>query len=221
MSRADYCRVVWRMHSASIFQQRVTVSLLSTDTHPQLSFATTQPIGPLFPPFDTSSPEASYDQVPTPETTRAPIGTPTASGFTENDPSARLIDIVSETWAMISPIPVTDPYLPPTNLARILMSAYLLKRAGPEDADGLVPLGVNLISVDLLKQSDTSPMNTKAGEKALREVLGMYSDLATLARSRGIEVWKRGVLPWHIAAARKGKRAVRGCMRWGQRQRSD
>ncbi|KAL8777960.1 MAG: hypothetical protein Q9194_002266 [Teloschistes cf. exilis] len=200
---------LWRMHSGSIFQQRVTVILLSIDTHPQLSFASTQPTGPLFLPFDTSSPEASYDQVTAPETTRAPAGTPTASGFTENDPSARLVDIVSETWAMISPIPATDPYLPPTNLAHVLMSAYLLKRAGPEETDGLVPLGINLISFDLFKQIDTSSANTKSGEKVLREVFGMYSDLATLARSRGIEAWKRGVLPWHIAAARKGKRAIK------------
>lgn len=92
------------------------------------------------------------------------------------------------------------------------MSGYLLKRAGAGDDDGLLPLGVNLISVDLSK----SEVGTKQEqEKVLREVLAMYADLACLARLRGTEEWKKGVLPWHVAAARKARRAVSGCMRWG------
>ncbi|KAL8692987.1 MAG: hypothetical protein Q9218_002104, partial [Villophora microphyllina] len=221
---------VWRVHSASIFhQQSVTVTMFSVNSHPPLSFPPQQPpSGYHFLPVNTStSPQTPYDQVPTPDhsspsvTAPRPVlsSTPTgASGFTDTDPSARLIDIVSETWAMISPIPATDPYLPPTKFVRVLTSGYLLKRAGPEDDDGLVPLGINLVSTDISKQADMNAASTKAHEKVMRELLGMYSDLATLARSRGLEEWKTGVLPWHLAAARKGKRAVRGCMRWGERR---
>lgn len=38
-------------------------------------------------------------------------------------------------------------------------------------------------------------------EMLLREVLGMYRDLATLARARGTLNVQRNTLPWHIATA--------------------
>ncbi|KAL8951519.1 MAG: hypothetical protein Q9222_002510 [Ikaeria aurantiellina] len=154
-------------------------------------------------------------------TNHLPATTPSASTstFTDHDPSARLIDIVSETWCFISPIPIQDPYLHNPHRAPVPMSGYILKRRGTEDADGLISLGVNLIDVDVLKSKPRSTTDdVKAQEKVLREMLGMYADLAHLARLRGTEEWREGVLPWHVAAARKAKEAVSKCMRWGERR---
>ncbi|KAL9014680.1 MAG: hypothetical protein Q9173_000676 [Seirophora scorigena] len=217
---------IWRHHSASAFKTPITISVLSIDTNPPLAFPPKKPSITFPLPSSTmdTSPAATtpYDQVltpdqPSPTTTHTPTRqTPLASGFTDPDPSARLIDVVSETWCLISPCPIPDPYLL-TNplLALTSTSGYLLKRAGPDDEDGLIPLGVNLITVDLKRDDAGSKMEQ---EKLLREILKVYADLACLARLRGTEDWKSGVLPWHLAAARRAAGAVTGCMRWGKRE---
>ncbi|KAL8768475.1 MAG: hypothetical protein Q9209_005266 [Squamulea sp. 1 TL-2023] len=220
---------VWRLHASSKFRQQMTITILSVDTDPPLSFLGGHGSpGPGHPvnPFNTSttaltsnnqdlaadnanrsashmSGRATQDHPPTPN----------ATGFSDHDPSARLIDVVSQTWAMTSPTPILDPYLPRQHLAPVLSSGYLLKRAGAEDNDGLIPLGVNLIAT-IMSKPDTG--NCQAHDKTLTEVLEMYSDLATLARLQGLEAWKVGVLPWHVAAAKKAKKAVTGCMMWGK-----
>ncbi|KAL8807028.1 MAG: hypothetical protein Q9200_004844 [Gallowayella weberi] len=183
----------------------------------------------FLPATPESSPAAYalYDQIPTPDNSSPTVihtpsraaqnhpATPSAPGFSENDPSARLIDVVSKTWAMVSPTPIPDPYLGPPHLASVLGSGYLFKRAGAEDYDGLIPLGINLITTIISKPE---ARNCQTTLKTLREVLGMYSDLAMLARLRGLEEWKTGILPWHVAAARKARRIVTRCMRWGERK---
>ncbi|KAL8730133.1 MAG: hypothetical protein Q9181_004771 [Wetmoreana brouardii] len=216
----------------SLLQQKFTISVLSIDSNPPLSFLPDHPADEFPPPAATlgTSPTVStpYDQILTsdhssPATFQSParpLGhqptTPSASGFTDSDPSARLIDIVSDTWSVIAPGPIPDLYLPAPHLAPVNASGYLLKRAGTEEEDGLIPLGVNLVSSDISKTSDGGALIRH--EKFLRDVLSMYSDLATLARLRGTEEWRRGVLPWHVAAARKAGIAVSGCMRWGKKE---
>ena len=209
----------------------MSITLLSIDTDPPLSFRNGQmtinvdlPTSPL---DTTPAAFTPNDQMPTSDypspTVNHTLGrgarnlpfTPSATGFSDKDASARLIDIVSQTWAMISPTPGLDPYLPRQPLASVLASGYLLKRAGAEDNDGLVPLGINLIATNLTK-AETG--NGQTHTKTLTEVLERYSDLAMLARLRGLEEWKVGVLPWHVAAARKAKNAVIRSMRWGQRK---
>ncbi|KAL9024501.1 MAG: hypothetical protein Q9196_006471, partial [Gyalolechia fulgens] len=223
---------VWRLHSASAFQQHVTVTLLSIDASPPLSLPPYQAAAtfPLQSSSLDTSPAAStpFDPAPTPDHS-SPINThtpnrhtlnspsaPSASGSTDPDPAARLVDVVSETWCMISPSPIPDPYLPTPDLAPILRSGYLLKRAGTDDEDGLIPLGVNLVCTDLSRHE---PGTLQVQTRVLRDVLGMYGDLACLARLRGTEEWRNGVLPWHVAAARKARKAVSGCMKWGSRRR--
>ncbi|KAL8851893.1 MAG: hypothetical protein Q9221_003216 [Calogaya cf. arnoldii] len=141
--------------------------------------------------------------------------TPSAGGFSDNDPSARLVDVVSQTWIMASPTPILDPYLPRQQFAPILVSGYLVKRAGAENKDGLIPLGINLVAT-IFPKGETG--NHEVHTKTLTEVLRIYSDLATLARLRGLEEWSAGVLPWHVAAARKARKAVTRCMRWGEKK---
>ncbi|KAL8924502.1 MAG: hypothetical protein Q9172_002667 [Xanthocarpia lactea] len=222
---------IWRLHSTSLFRQQMSITILSIDTDPPLSFRngqTTINVGLPTSPLDTTPaastpneqmptsdyPSPAINQTPGRGARNAPI-TPSATGFSDKDASARLIDIVSQTWAILSPTPGLDPYLPRQPHASVLASGYLLKRAGAEDNDGLVPLGVNLIATNLSK---AEAGNGQTHAKTLTEILEMYSDLGMLARLRGLEEWRVGVLPWHVAAARKAKQAVTRSMRWGQRK---
>ncbi|KAL8647785.1 MAG: hypothetical protein Q9226_006289 [Calogaya cf. arnoldii] len=141
--------------------------------------------------------------------------TPSAGGFSDNDPSARLVDVVSQTWTMASPTPILDPYLPRQQFAPILVSGYLVKRAGAENKDGLISLGISLVA-SIFPKGETG--NHEVHTKTLTEILRIYSDLANLARLRGLEEWSAGVLPWHVAAARKARKAVTRCMRWGEKK---
>ena len=79
-------------------------------------------------------------------------------------------------------------------------SGYLLKRAGSRDEDGLIPVGVDIIHAQ------------KDKEGLLREVLGMYRDLALLARVRGLVHGVNGAIPWHIAVARNASEALNSLM---------
>ncbi|KAL8786122.1 MAG: hypothetical protein Q9213_002988 [Squamulea squamosa] len=220
---------VWRLHTSSKFRQQMTITILSIDANPPLSLSSEHmspsPGHPVS-PFGTSQTAfTSHDQVlaadnANPSASHTPgranqdhPPAPNVTACSDHDPSARLIDVVSQTWAMISPLPILDPYLPRQHLAPVLASGYLLKRAGAEESDGLIPLGVNLIAT-IISRPETGIC--QAHGKTLSEILEMYSDLATLARLRGLEEWKVGVLPWHVAAARKAKKAVTGCMMWGE-----
>ena len=81
-------------------------------------------------------------------------------------------------------------------------SGYLVKRAGPRDEDGLIPLGVHLVH------------GQKPYKAVLKEILGMYRNLGTLARARGVEDPVKSVLPLHVAAARKAWKALSETMRY-------
>lgn len=81
-------------------------------------------------------------------------------------------------------------------------SGYLVKRAGPRDEDGLIPLGVNLVH------------GQKPYKAVLKEVLGMYRNLGTLARVRGVVDPVKSVLPLHVAAARKAWKMLSETMRF-------
>ncbi|KAL8692955.1 MAG: hypothetical protein Q9224_003854, partial [Gallowayella concinna] len=224
--------LVWRHHSSIVSRQQVKILMLSIDTKPPLSFPTGRTnydaIFPTTTPETTPAAHGLYEQMPTPDYSSPTVihtpgrptpnqpATPSAPGFSEADPSARLIDVVSKTWAMMSPTPIPDPYLGPPHLAAVLASGYLFKRAGAEEDDGLLPLGINLITTIISKPEAGN--NFQANIKTLKEVLGMYSDLALLARLRGLEEWRTGILPWHVAAARKARRVVTRCMRWDERR---
>ena len=84
----------------------------------------------------------------------------------------------------------------------LVASGFLVKRAGPRDENGLIPLGVNLVH------------GQKPYKAVLKEVLGMYRNLGTLARVRGVVDPVKSVLPLHVAAARKAWKALSETMRY-------
>lgn len=130
-----------------------------------------------------------------------PTPTP-ASGPPDGDTDARLIDITDESWGLVLPVANVDALLPPW-LCGPLASGYLLKRGGTRDEDGLLAIGVNVVHAEL-----------KGIDPLLRDVLGMYRDLAALARIRGVVDRVKGMLPWHVAAARRAGASINRLMTW-------
>lgn len=94
-------------------------------------------------------------------------------------------------------VPGSTPTLCPA-----LLSGYLIKRAGARDEDGLLSL-----AVDIVHASKPSPA-------LMKDVLVIYRSLGTLARSRGVIHSVRGVLPWHLAIAKKSYASVEALMPW-------
>jgi mediator of RNA polymerase II transcription subunit 13 len=136
---------------------------------------------------------------------------PPSTAFTEHDVEARLIDMSDETWGVLMNSPSEVSSLSKSansDSCPALASGYLIKRAGPRDEDGLTRVGIKLL-------------HGQTGHRTvLKEVLGMYGGLALLARARAIgnaetRGLAKGVLPYHVAAARKAHAAVSATMRYG------
>ena len=140
----------------------------------------------------TSSSQGGTAQMSTP---------PPTSGFGEQDTEARLIDATDETWGVLLSRSVDDDCVP-SEFCSALASGFLVKRGGPRESDRLVRIGVNIIR------------GQKPHRPLLKAILGMYNNLALLARVRGIADSATGVEPYHIAAARKAHRAVSASMKY-------
>lgn len=120
----------------------------------------------------------------------ASVLTPTEAPF-DAESESLLVDITDESWAVVLSHRLNiSPRL--TEYRPALVSGYLLRRKSASDGDGAYSMSVNLI------YSQRSP---SAQEALLRDLLGMYRDLATLARSKGMIIAQHNTLPWHIATA--------------------
>ena len=114
------------------------------------------------------------------------------------------MDVTDETWGVILNRSADDVCLP-SDLCKAIVSGFLIKRAGVRDEDGLIRLGVGIVCA----HGPIKPL--------LKAVLGMYRNLALLAKVRGTIDKVTGIMPLHLAAARRARRAVEASMRWGQR----
>lgn len=134
------------------------------------------------------SPDQAANAPTPPSGANAP--TPTEASL-EAESESLLTDICDESWGVILSHRLnSSPHL--TEYRPALTSGYLLRRKGATDGEGLYALTVNLLYTQ-------RPSSTH--ESLLREVLGMYRDLATLARARGTCAVQRSTMPWHIATA--------------------
>jgi mediator of RNA polymerase II transcription subunit 13 len=126
----------------------------------------------------------------------ANAATPTElSSVIEPDSDAVLIDASDESWAVILSHRLSNsPFI--TEYRPALVSGYLLRRNGVSDSQGVLAMSVNLVYTQ---------RPVVSYESLLREALGMYRDLATLARAKGTLHVQRNTLPWHIATAVKGQ----------------
>ena len=119
----------------------------------------------------------------------------------EHDSEARLIDVTDETWGVVMDGTLDDMGTR-SDRSTAVISGYLVKRAGPRDEDGLIPLGVNLVHAQ------------KPHKAVLKEVLGMYRNLGTLARVRGVVDPVKSVLPLHVAAAKRAWKVLSETMHY-------
>lgn len=146
------------------------------------------PVSTPNPSASIASPEPSGN-APTPSATyNAP--TPTEPSI-EPDSDVVLTDISDESWAIILSHRLnSSPHL--TDFRPALASGYLLRRKGTTDGEGVFSMTVNLVY---------SQRPSSSHGATLRETLGMYRDLASLARARGMRSVQHNTLPWHIATA--------------------
>ncbi|KAL3460436.1 mediator complex subunit 13 C-terminal-domain-containing protein [Aspergillus heterothallicus] len=185
----------------------VELTMLTVNTTPDLFLS--PPLPPI--PMSVLNPQASSTPVATPLPSGAilspdqlgnaptPPGggnipanapTPTDALF-ESDAEAMLTDICDESWGVVLSHRLNGT-LHLTEYRPALASGYLVRRKGATDSDGAFTMNVNILYAQRPSLSY---------ETLLREILGMYRDLATLARVRGTRIVQRGTLPWHIASA--------------------
>ncbi|KAJ6160918.1 hypothetical protein N7470_004314 [Penicillium chermesinum] len=153
--------------------------------HPTLS---STPVSTPNPNVSIASPEQSATVTTPSAMYNAP--TPTEPSV-EPDADVILTDICDESWAVILSHRLnSSPHI--TELRPALASGYLLRRKGATDGDGVYAMTVNLVHTQRPASSH---------DAILRDVLSMYRDLASLARTRGIRSVQANTMPWHIATA--------------------
>jgi len=152
------------------------------------------------PQASTTSPDQTTMATPTPGGTAINAPTPPEHNFDPNAETDLLLsDPIEGTWSVILSYGINQA--PSILEARpALASGYLLKRRGVTDADNVVALEVNIIYTAVISPSERQAL--------LKEVLGQYKDLVTLAKTRGMVDPVACVLPWHIATAMKGQQAL-------------
>ncbi|WEW58156.1 hypothetical protein PRK78_003623 [Emydomyces testavorans] len=188
---------------------KIELTLLSVNTRPCLYFKIPSP--PLqfnaltapntstpvsTPNLTIASPDPSVTAPTPPQTGAEQPPTPIAQPPDGTDSETILIDKSDEAWSVtLSHRLNISPSL--TTYHPALASGYLVRRRGEtSDTDGLASICVNIIYTHARVPT----------ELLLKEILHMYRDLATLARTKGI-IHAQGddVLPWHISTAVKGR----------------
>ncbi|KAI9779578.1 MAG: mediator of RNA polymerase II transcription subunit 13 [Candelina submexicana] len=201
---------LWTAFATQQVQPVATIILLGTDPNPtlsvhppslQLSSGGFTQTGTYTAPVATPQSSLSPDQFGNSTTSSAILassaGAASAQASTDTpidlDVESTLIDVTDETWGLIPSHRLHNTHsLVDINPA--LVSGYLLKRASAHDEKPFAILGVNLLWVSGGQQQRPTAV--------LKEVLGMYRGLSTLARAKGV-IGVDSTEPWHVAAARK------------------
>ncbi|EHK44246.1 hypothetical protein TRIATDRAFT_223394 [Trichoderma atroviride IMI 206040] len=187
---------------------KVTLVLLTVDSNPSLqllppAIKLPAPVAALHTPVSTPQPSMqSPEPVATPATPAANAAAATPSndgtGTAETESDEILVDVSDQTWGAITGHRLSNS----SSILEVqlsLMSGYLIKRTGLRLEDPPVVMEVNLI------YTETTP---RVHEPLLREMLGYFRGLGTLARARGVVDKEGDVRPWHVAAAEKAVRAL-------------
>lgn len=206
--------IVWLRALADSSRPSTSCTIVTVDPKPLLAFPSSglQRSSSDLAPGLLATPEATpQTNAPSPDIsglgstpvgTTAQAGTPPANvAFGDHDSEARLVDATDLTWGILMDGTLDDLKSFPDKSAS-MASGYLIKRAGPRDEDGLIPLGVDLVH------------GQKPYRAVLKEVLGMYRNLGTLARVRRIVDPVKSVLPLHVASSRKAWEVLSETMRY-------
>ena len=157
------------------------------------------------------------------------MGTPgTDPNVPDLDPDAQLVDSADEVWGLVLwhrlPISLSVVHPMPS-----LASGFLFRRgtAAAEGAEEPIVLGVNVVTMGGRDPTGGAGNgNGKGGsawkkqspksEAILKEVMGQYRGLLTLAQHKSVEVAQEGkrgsLLPWHVAVVEKAIDGLERCM---------
>ncbi|CAL3962480.1 unnamed protein product [Diplocarpon coronariae] len=202
----------WTGLASTESNAQISLTLVTVQTNPSLRLlpapVTLTPNGStaqtVFTPVST--PQALQSSIGSPDTvTTLTRGVPSSStpveALVEPDSDARLVDHTDQSWgAVLSHRLNNSNSLVETNPA--LISGYLLKRGGFNNNDPPVIMEVNIVHSEVVGNPRTFH------ESILREILGYYRGLGTLARTRGVVDAVKDIRPWHIAAAEKAVKAL-------------
>lgn len=202
----------WTSLASTESNAQVSLTLITVQTNPSLRLlpipATLSQNGPSPNSVITpvSTPQASQPTILSPDNASTPSQSAPTAGTpidtpTEPDPSARLLDATDQSWgAILSHRLNNSNSLLETNLA--LISGYLIKRGGTNADDAPVVLEVNIVFSEVVGNPRTFH------ENLLREVLGYYRGLGTVARIRGVVDAVKDIRPWHVAVVEKAVKAL-------------
>jgi mediator of RNA polymerase II transcription subunit 13 len=119
----------------------------------------------------------------------------------ELDADARLIDYTDQSWGAVLAHRLNNSNSL-LELEPALISGYLIKRGGTNPEDPPIVMEVNIVYSEVVGNPRTFH------EGLLREILGYYRGLGTLARVRGVVDSVKDIRPWHIAAVEKAVKAL-------------
>ena len=166
------------------------------------------------PQASTTSPDQYLNATPTPSGS-IPLNAatpPEVSFDPTNEADLTVQDPTEEAWCIILPFGLNQSHENIT-CRPAMLSGFLLKRQGLRDEDGLARLGAHLIHTSTL----SGPLDADEGkrkavaaarEELLRDILGQFRGLVTLAKTRGCIDSVHDVVPWHVATAVKGARVL-------------
>jgi mediator of RNA polymerase II transcription subunit 13 len=202
----------WAGLASTESNAQVNLTLITVQTDPSLRLLPAPSILPPVPnavlsvATPVSTPQTSQAAVFSPE----PIGTPSrepanastpVEGNAELDSDARLVDYTDQSWGAVLAHRLNNSNSL-LELNPALISGYLIKNGGTTNEDPPIVMEVNIVHCEVAGNPRTFH------ENLLREILGYYRNLGTLARVRGIVDPVKDVRPWHVAAAEKAVKAL-------------
>lgn len=202
---------VWSGLAANEAGAQVSLTLITVHTDPSVrllpaaTVLTTSGTAASSVITPVSTPQALQSSIVSPETASTPArevsNSAAADTPVEPDGDSRLIDLNDQTWGAVLGHRLNNSNsLLELNLA--LISGYLIKRGGMTNDDPPIVMEVNIVQSDVVGNPRTFH------ESLLREVLGYYRGLGSLARVRGVVDSVKDIRPWHIAAAEKAVKAL-------------
>jgi mediator of RNA polymerase II transcription subunit 13 len=202
----------WTGLASTEADAQVSLTLITVQTDPSLRLlpasivlapngnSANSVVTPVSTPQAPQSSIVSPGDAATPARENASAATP-VDGLVEPDSDARLIDSTDQSWgAVLSHRLNNSNSLMVLNPA--LISGYLIKRGGVNSDDPPIVMEVNIVYSEVVGNPRTFH------DALLREILGYYRGLGTLARVRGLVGSVGDVRPWHIAAAEKAVKAL-------------
>ncbi|TVY24972.1 Mediator of RNA polymerase II transcription subunit [Lachnellula hyalina] len=197
----------WTSLASAESNAQVSLTLITVQTDPSLRLlppaVTLTPNGnnPTQSTTPVSTPQHS---IVSPETSTTPVRDATVATpneVVEPDVDARLIDYTDQSWGAVLAHRLNNSNSL-LELNPALISGYLIKRGGTNSDDPPIVIEVNIVHSEVVGNPRTFH------ESLLREILGYYRGLATLARVRGVVDPVKDGRPWHVAAAEKAVKAL-------------